>query len=247
MKIVKLLLLFILIVGNCFSQRNTYINSETKNKIERWRISLAGGAGYMTAGSKGSENTLISIGVPKQMAVDFYKKYRLGWQGNADVHYLFNQYLGAGAKYSLFSSSGDIKYITHSGDRDHVLYGDFEEISYVNYVGPSFIGQTFINQSKTWKVSALISYGYASYRSEINSLEIPRLLTSDTFGGYDEIGIEHYVNKNIAIGLNIGYFFATFSRMNIEDKNDSHAIRLNKEEQKTVSRLNGSLTFRFYK
>ena len=245
MKIVNLLLLLILIAGNCFAQRNTYINTETKNKIERWRISLAGGAGYMIAGSK--ESALISMGIPKQKARDFYKRYRLGWQGNADVHYLFNSYLGAGVKYSLFSSSSDIKGITNNGDRRHVFYGDLKEAMYVNYVGPSFIGQTFINQRKTWKVSALISYGYASYRSELYSLEIPRLITSDTFGGYDEIGIEYYVSKNIAVGFNIGYLFATFSRMNIEDKNDYHAIRLTKEERETVSRLNGSLTFRIYK
>ena len=89
MKIIKLLLLFIFIAGNCFAQRNTdNINSyrrsnndiefETKNKVERWRISIAGGPGYIFSSSEDAENEFIAIGNDRQKVKDFYKNYKLG-------------------------------------------------------------------------------------------------------------------------------------------------------------------------
>ena len=260
MKIIQLSLLFLFFAGICVAQRNTYnidsyrrvnndIEFEKKDKVERIRITIAGGPGYMYASSKDAENDLISLGNDRQKVKDYYKKYKLGWQGNADIHYLFNPYMGAGVKYALFSTSEVLKNISfgnYNGDGQHLYFGDIEETLYINYVGPTFLGQTFINRNKTWKVSALISYGYTSYRMEGYVMDFPALITGNAFGGYDEVGIEYFVGRHAAIGFNISTFYSTFKKMKAKSSQGSQTIELSGKERENVSRINGSLSFRIY-
>ena len=286
MKTINLLILFLLIAGSCFAQRNSYnINSyrksdkervseknnnverrntystnsyresyddiefESYDKVERWRISIAGGPGYMFASSKDAENELIGLGNDRRKVKDFYKKYKLGWQGNADVHYLFNQHMGVGVKYALFATSStlnDISFSNYNGDGLHIFSGDIDETLYVNYVGPTFLGQIFINRDKTWKASALISYGYTSYRMESYTMDFPMLVTGSSFGVYEDIGIEYFVGRQVALGLNISTFFSTLKKFNVQNNQGSQKIELPNDERENISRISGSLSFRIY-
>jgi hypothetical protein len=257
MKTIKLLLLFICIAGNCFAQRessyyrgDTYSKSDTGRKSERFRITIAGGSGYMFAGTKDAENDLISMGANRQKVKDFYKKYRWGWQGNADIHYLFNPYIGAGLKYALFSSSETLKQVSFGNYNDDGLtmfFGDLGETIYINYAGPSFLYQNFVNRRKTWKTSALISYGYANYRAESAVMEAPLLVTGSAFGSYSEFGIEYCLSRNIAIGFNVSAFYSSFKKLRAKNNQDSQTVELSDKERNNVSRLNASLSFRIYR
>lgn len=239
--------LFILVllfcgVLECFSQIST------EKEREKWRFSLSGGPGYMYASSKDAEDNLVDAGIDRHKAESYYKDYKWGWQGNADLHYLLGPNLGIGAKYSFFSTSGKLKDVSlgnYNGDGLHNFFGDLEEQLYVNYIGPSLLGQAFVNTRKTWKATALISFGYANYRSETHILEVPALITSNNFGGYSELGMEYYLSKHIAIGVNLNYFAASFKKMNIKSNQGSQEIDYNKREN--VSRLDLSLGIRIYK
>ena len=234
---------------NSYRESNNDIEFETKNKVERWRISIAGGPGYIFSSSKDAENEFIALGNDRQKVKDYYKKYKLGWQGNADVHYLFNPYMGAGVKYALFTTSAamkDISFGNYNGDGYHIFSGDIEETLYVNYIGPTFLGQTFINRYKTWKVSALISLGYVRYRMENYTMDFPMLITGNTFGAYEEIGIEYFVGKQAALGFNISTFFSTLKKFKIENNQSSQKIELPNDERENISRISGSLSFRIY-
>ena len=236
---------------NTNSYRESYddIEYEAMDKIERWRISIAGGPGYMSASSKDAENELIALGNDKNKVKDFYKKYKLGWQGNADVHYLFNPYMGVGVKYALFTTSASLKDISfgnYNGDGLNMYLGDIEETLYINYVGPTFLGQIFINKNKTWKASALISCGYTSYRMENYTMDFPMLATGNTFGVYEELGIEYFVGKQVALGFNIGTFLSTLKKFNVQNNQGSQKLELSNDERENISRINGSLSFRIY-
>ena len=236
---------------NTNSYRESYddIEYEEMDKIERWRISIAGGPGYMFASSKDAENELIALGNDSRKVKDFYKKFKLGWQGNADVHYLFNPYLGVGVKYALFATSStlsDISFGNYNGDGLYIFSGDIEETLYVNYVGPTFLGQIFINRNKTWKASALISYGYTSYRMETYTMDFPLLITGSSFGVMEDIGIEYFVGRQVALGFNLSTFFSTLKKFNVQNNQGSQKIELPNEERENISRISGSLSFRIY-
>lgn len=218
---------------------------EAKKEHEKWRFSISGGPGYMYSSSKEAENNLVASGIDRHKAKSYYKDYKWGWQGNADLHYLLGRHIGIGAKYSFFSTSGKLKDVSlgnYNGDGLHIFFGDLKEQLYVNYIGPSILGQTFVNTRKTWKATALISLGYANYRSETHILEVPALITSNNFGGYSELGMEYYLSKHIAIGANLNYFAASFKKMNVKNNQGSQEIDLN--ERENVSRLDLSFGIR---
>ena len=255
MKRIFFVLLLICMAGNCFAQYNDYDEDEEYwedyeyAKYERWRISISGGPGYIYTSSKDAENELIASGVDKQKAKDFYKKYRWGWQGNADIHYLFNPNLGAGVKYSLFQTNsklGQIPFGNYNGDGLHNFFGDIEEKLFVNYIGPSFLWQNFINRRETWRASSLLSVGYANYRSENYIMELPVLLTSNTLGVYGELGLECYISRNVAIRANLNYILSSFKKFNIKSSQGTSSYKLSDKEKEDISRIDLSLGLSFY-
>lgn len=237
------ILLFICITGTASAQ------TERSDIRERWRLGVSGGLGHMYASSKDAENELVANGIDRQKARDFYKNYKSGWQGNADLHYLLNPYMGVGAKYALFSTSATLKQISfgnYNGDGFHEFFGNMDNQLYINYVGPSFMGQYFINRRKTWKTTALVSYGYAHYRLEERVMEFPMLATGHTFGGYSELGIEYYLGRHIAIGVNLHFFTGIFRKFELKNNQNSQTIKLSWDERENVSRTDFSFGIRFY-
>ena len=255
MKKVFFILLIICSAGNCFAQYDDYFDDEEYYedeeyvKYERWRISIAGGPGYIYSSSKDAENELIDRGIDKQKVKDSYNSYRWGWQGNADIHYLFNSHIGVGVKYSLFQTSSKLEQISfgnYNGDRLHIFFGDLEDKLYVNYVGPSFLWQNFTNRWETWKVTSLLSVGYASYRSESYVMEFPSLVTSNTLGVYGEFGLEHYLSRNVAIGVKVNYILSSFKKFKIKNSQGTSSYELPDKEEEDISRFDLSLGFSFY-
>lgn len=238
------LLLFLLCVsGNCPAQTG---QTETR---EKWRIGVAAGPGYLYASSKKAEDELVNNGIDRSKAKSYYRKYKWGWQGNTDVHYLINAYLGVGAKYAFFSSSArlnDVFWGNYNGDGLHLFWGDIKEQLYVNYVGPSVFAQAFADRNNRWKTTALVSFGYTDYRTEAYIMNVPMLMTGHTFGAYSEIGMEYHLSKYMAIGVNLTSFASAFKKLTVKTAESTQTVKLSREERENVSRLDLSFAFRVY-
>jgi len=238
-----LLLFLICATGNCLAQ------TEQTGKREKWRIGIAGGPGYMSASSKDAENALVERGIDRSDAKSYCRKYKWGWQGNADLHYLINPYMGIGAKYACFSTAtklNDISFGNYNGDGLHLFWGNMNEQLYVNYVGPSFFAQAFTNRNQTWKLTALVSLGYTNYRAEAHIMNVPMLATGHTFGQYSEIGMEYRLSKNMAAGVNLTSFVSVLSKLTFKTSQSTQTVDLSREERENVSRLDLSFAFRVY-
>jgi hypothetical protein len=238
-----------------------YINtqSEVINRVDPykvrlahpWRIGLQAGGGYLLASSANAEKALQDQGISKSQAKDYYKRLKNGFQLSGDIHYLINEELGAGLKYSFFTSSADIDFFANTGDGiNYVCMGESERI-YVNYVGPSIFTQYWIGKSKKFRLTQELSFGYVHYRDEVkfdqDLYSSDNLLaTGKTFGGTIELSCEYYPLSWLSVGANAGLFAATFKKLDVSNGYESATVDLDKNNYENMSRIDYSIGFRFH-
>ncbi|MDR0232060.1 MAG: porin family protein [Dysgonamonadaceae bacterium] len=248
-----LLSLLICYSGNSYAQDNEF--------AAKWRLNVSGGLGYLTSAEK---NTVTATGfgetidkIVKEMSNDL----KNGIQGGADIHYLINKNVGLGIKYSFFTANGNLeKHLNVSGTSGFSnLALETKATDYVHFVGPSVHIRSFIGDSP-FAYSLTLSGGYAHYRGELNldgyfydgySMYPPKdfpfrtLSKGNTFGAFGGLGIEYLLNKNIALGFDIGYYYLSFNEVKVKTSKKETEEFVDKGDN-NYSRLDFSLGLKIY-
>ena len=218
---------------------------------ERWRFNVQGGIGYMLESTADSENELTRMGVNSQTAKDLCKNLNWGYSYSSDIHYLFNHWGGVGIKYLGFYSAADADITINIFDGINYLYTNMEKRIYINFVGPSFFTQQWLDQSNTFKFTSTLAFGYAHYRDEeeydhpsINNY----LTTGSTFGGNVSASFEYFPLSWLSVGATVGYFGAWFGKITASDGNNKQTIKLKDYDLDRIntSHLNVLFGVKFY-
>ena len=149
---------------------------QSTEPVLRWRVGIQGGGGYLLS-SSGLEKMMQAAGVPQPKISDYMKHLQSGMFFGADVHYMITDFLGAGLKYSLFTTSAKLEYILglgtdyfipgYSGYTIPTFYSMSEKDKiYVNFIGPSVLFQQRMGAKRQFGFTGELSIGYARYREE---------------------------------------------------------------------------------
>ena len=230
---------------------NQTVKQTLAKPLQYWRFGVQGGIGYMLESTADSENELTSIGVNSQTAKDLCKNLNWGYSYSADVHYLFNHWGGIGIRYSGFYSAADADITINIFDGINYLYTNMEKRVYINFVGPSFFTQYWLDQSNTFKFTSSIALGYAHYRDE-EEYDYPSinnyLATGSTFGGNVNASFEYFPLSWLSVGVTGGYYGAWFGKITASDGNNKQTIKLKDYnlDKINTSHLNLFLGVKFY-
>lgn len=228
-----------------FAFLSNLVAQEKKQQIHRWKFGINAGAGYYTPSNKDAKRSLEESGVNKKTADSFYNK--LKWAATFDVHayYLFNSNMGAGIRYNFARSSAKESDI-HISNSFYNLIVDIEDRVYVNYVGPSFYFQKWIDSSNKWLLNGSITLGYVHYREESEVMYSTLLATAHSIGSSVNIGVEYFFNKSWSVGLDYSFFGSTLNRVKIDDGYQSESIKLKGDDKINLSRMNLMAGIRFH-
>ena len=236
-------------------------NAQVENK---WRINLSGGMGYRTTNTSEDEEKLTDMGFSEQSVNSCYNDLKWGLQGNGDIHYLFHPNFGVGIKYAFFYVDGKFDETSSlilpsiSGYGPIHLY--MAEKDYLNYVGPSLHIRSFLEKS-IFAISATLSAGYSHYRSnneesvgtEFGSNKQQFIIKGNSFGMYGSAGLEYFLNKRIALGLDLGYFYSSLNDISLTTEVDNNTTVSKKVKltdingkKENLSRLDFSLGIKIY-
>jgi hypothetical protein len=234
-----------------------------QNSDAKFRFNLSGGMAYDVTGSSGDEKSMIDFGFDPQKVKDATNDFRLGLQGNADIHYLFNEYFGIGAKYSFYINGVELSKSVNIPAASGYEGGDMKitERDYVNYIGPSLHFRSLL-RNPAFAVSATLSGGYTYFRGEmkyINANPFPGFIYSQTipviaykgkFGTYNGVGLEYFFKEKLAIGFDLNYLYTSFDRMHFKSYFfNSHTpvdLDLKLDEAAVISRFDFSIGIKVY-
>jgi hypothetical protein len=220
--------------------------------FRHWRAGVQSGGSYLLDSSADSEKGMQEMGMSNKEAKDYYKHFKRGMHVGGDVHYLFNEYVGVGVKYSLFHTAASSDFAFNIGDGINYVCMGIEERAYVNYVGPSVISEQWLDKAHTFKLTEEFSGGYATYRGEEKFDQrqyVPSgnlLAEGNSWGGNLEVSFEYYPLSWLSVSANAGLFYTTFKKLEITDGENSATMKLDKKDYADYSRMDYSIGVRFH-
>ena len=231
----------------------------------RWSIGIQAGGASLLASTAEAEKDMIDMGIPKSQAVDYNKKLKQGWSMNGDIHYMFSDHFGLGAKYSLFTSSvqKDLTIAVNSMLPEYACMG-INERMYIHYAGLSMLFRQWLDDNRKFNLSGTLSAGYVHYRDEMRMdpnqytfLYYPNiygmpvaiyniLAESKTWGANAGLSVDYFPKSWLSVGVSAGFMYARLTKLDISTKETIQTIKLDKKEYEYLTRLDYSLGIRFY-
>ncbi|SFE65703.1 porin family protein [Sunxiuqinia elliptica] len=219
-----------------------FIQSDWK----KWRLSVSGGIAYQLGTTDDSRKDMQEQGLTQAQIDDYHDQFMLGWQSSASIHRMVNPTVGVGLQYRLMYSDADLRITLDPQDGNHLYHGQMTERMYINYVGASVLSQQSLTINKKLQLSALISAGVAFYRDEAEILEGNLLFTGEALALTTELGLEYFVTPKISIGLSANLFASKLNKVKMDNGYTSDTIKLDEDEQQSISALDLSTGLRFY-
>ena len=189
-------------------------------------------------------------------------KIENGYQLNANIHYLFNPYMGAGLQYSFFTSGykGDVltevnpTYPTYS-------YAYQRDRQYINYGGLSVLFQQSVGAKKKIQLSETLSTGVLFYRYEYQyyralpyssgySIDMVNgLVEGVTLGASLGLSAGYHLTPKLMIGAGADFLFGMTKKVHVQSKGynedyiseDDYTLNI----PLNMSRINYSLVLRY--
>lgn len=214
----------------------------TEWHVPKMRIAASGGLGYLTA----SGQTDIRMIVNQRDIDKANNELRLAKQFHGDVQYLFDSGWGIGVKYLFQKTSTELNnVIVDIFDGYHYLVTDLWEKDYINFVGPSLYGQLPLGVDDKFRLTSLVSVGYAWWRGESFLLQ-NTLIKSGNVGANAEIGMDYLFHPNFGIGVNLGCLLSYFDKISISNGLNSQSTTLDKDSRFNASNIYLSAGIRYY-
>ena len=227
------------------------ISTEKKEawKTERenlLRLSINMGSGLLVGNTEKSIEDMQNQGVPKEDAEKYVNDLIIGYTGKFTLHYQLTEYYGLGLLYNGFYSDAKILTRMDYNDNYNWIYGEVGEITYVNFVGPSFITNYKFGRNKSFSIHSSYTIGPVFYRDEIEMMRQQSLLTGVALGQNLDIGLEYFITPRWALSLDASLFSSKLGKMTVETVNSKEKIDLEKEDNNNLSRFDISFGVIFY-
>ena len=239
------------------------IDKRALKPSSRWIIGIYPGRGSLLESTTDDEKSMIDMGIPKSQAVDYNKQLKHGWSINGDIHYMFSDYFGLGAKYSLFTSSvqKDLTIAVTSIFPEYLCMG-MKENQYIHYAGPSVIFRQWLDENHKFQLTETLSAGYVHYRDETRMdhnqytfiyqnmygpVALYNILAeSNTWGAHVGFSADYYPVPWLSVGVNAGFMYARLTKADMSTKEMTETVEFDKKDYTYLTRIDYSLGIRFY-
>jgi opacity protein-like surface antigen len=161
------------------------------------------------------------------------------------------------------------------GENEKISQSFAFDKDYINYIGPSLHLRSFLGNPKI-TISFTASGGYTHVKSDSEFIRIiinnyyrdpdpgyvvfrqeedegmwlyeslPIHMTANAFGLDTGIGLEYSINKQIAIGIDAGYFYSSLNKVKIKGINKGINLKDLTVKGRNLSRLDFSLGIKIY-
>lgn len=202
---------------------------------QHFRLALNGGFSYETA--------KVSDKVPAEFE-DYIKQLKSGYHLGGDFTYYFNEFLGAGVRYSVFKTKNSLENIYLEDSYGNRTYGRLSDDLTISFIGPSFSSRFINRKNNSFLMS--VSLGYMDYKN--NGFVINRYkMTGNTAGFAMDIGYDIRMSENLALGFQLSLLSGFLVKYDWQDATQKQTVNLEKGEYESLNRIDFSIGLRFNK
>lgn len=226
---------------NLFNNQNK-VTTQRAKPSNRLVLTLGGGFSYMP-------RFLDNISNSDEQSSN-YDKLKNGPHINTGIHYLISNQIGLGIEHSFFTSK-------FKGDNYEQISSSVYLVSsekhkqYVNFIGPSFMLQTKLDEKEKFTFRATLALGVSYIRIE-NRYSVPApsitgydqfitntLMKGNNFGAKAGISVDYQLLDRLSLGLGTSFIYTTLSKADVDIK-DNRGNYLSFNSQKLDNKLDFS-------
>ncbi len=249
----SVILLLILPASLLFAQNSAYSPGTYGNSpvaadaiLSRFRLEVNGGTGTLTGSTKEAKKTLVSLGVTRSQADKYYGHLVSNSAFGISAGYFISPRYALGIDYQFYHNHAGFTGDFDVQDGYSMYYGKYSESIYTNYAGISVLYKRCFGLSEKWFYTMNWSLGMVFYRDESNIINIPALVTGNTFATSASIGAEYFVGKRVSLGARVSVFAGSLRKVTINDGNSTQKVTLEKGSYEDLSRINALLSCNIY-
>ncbi|MDR0713894.1 MAG: hypothetical protein LBF89_06525 [Bacteroidales bacterium] len=226
---------------------------QTITKRKLFRVGVEGGYGHLLSSFSDIRNNL--PGVTSGNMDRYLRGMKNGIHLGASFHFLFNEHIGIGVKYSFFSSGAELTQpvlISTILPLYDVLHQ--KERFYFNYIAPSLFLRQWLDRNRRFALNESVSLGGVFFRNEArgdsrSAAYSNYLLKSKRLAADLEVSLEYYLLPELSVSANIGAFYARIKNPEIRYVDSNNELQVQTSENAAsmdMSRLNFSAGLHFY-
>ncbi|MDR1202928.1 MAG: hypothetical protein LBL58_15040 [Tannerellaceae bacterium] len=169
---------------------------------------------------------------------DYLQELKSGFYYDAGLSYYFNEYLGAGLRYS--------EHLSSNSDDGSIGYGSMSDRIRINFIGPVFSTRLF-NRTKKNCLLLDLGMGYLGYHDKALIASEKLTLKGGTAGFYWNIGYDIGISQNLALGLQLSLISGFLFEYKRSNGTYTEVIKLDKDTRENLSQIALSVGLRFSK
>jgi len=215
---------------------NSTLNDDliNSNDFSRLRVGMNFGGAYRTV--KLSDEMQI-------LEKDYIDGLMLGYSFNGDLYYFITEQRGIGIKAGIFRAANSIDQITVRMDDGTLIDGKMSDDITITYIGPSYSLRLVHGKNDNY---FLLNFGvgYVDYKN--NAILIDDFsIISGTLGINWDVGYDWKINKYMALGLQLSYFYGELTDYYVKKDGNTQHIEYEDGMYESLQRLDFSVGLRF--
>lgn len=213
--------------------------SYIKISYSHWRFALNGGYAYNLGKDAQTFDTRIET---------YNNQIRSGLNLGAEINYfVVNGQIGLGINYENVSSQNSLSGVTYSSMGQIFSNNHLSDNLNIQYIGPMYTCISRQIKKNGVKDALIINVGMGnlSYTdTKIVDLQNYKI-TGSTLGTYYSIGYDHFISKNMALGIQLSYIRGLMSNYNLFDGNATTHVQLDNDSYQSLSHVSLTVGLRF--
>ncbi len=172
---------------------------------------------------------------------DYVNELKSGSNFSMDVCCFVSYYYGVGLVYSNFSTSGFIDgiYAVDITTGRELGPGRIEDNITVSFIGPAFFERKALIPQKLLLISN-IAIGRISYVNDGTIITEPVTIKGNTIGFSGAIGLDFFIAKDFAIGIDFSYLIGKIGKYKINNQT------VDLEEDESMNRWDFNIGLKYY-
>lgn len=205
----------------------------------RWRFAIDGGYSYGLGKDVPTYDSRIQT---------YNNQMRSGLNFGAEINYfIFNGQMGIGINYENITSQNSLSGVTYSGGGQIFSTNNLSDNLNIQYVGPMYTSIARQIKHNQVKNAFIINIGMGSLTyTDSKRIDLMNYkITGSALGTFYSIGYDHYISKNMALGIKLSYITGLLSNYNQFDGHSTTHIQLDNNNQQSLNHVSLTVGLRF--
>jgi len=225
---------------NIVHQRSQkFKESYIKIPYSHWRFAINGGYAYNLGKDVPTFDTRIQT---------YNNRMRSNLNFGAEINYfVVNGQMGIGINYENVSSQNSLSGVTYSSSGQIFTNNNLSDNLNIQYIGPMYTGITRQIKRNGVKDAFILNVGMGNlFYSDTKIVDLKDYkITGSTLGTFYSIGYDHFVSKNMALGIQLSLITGLLSNYDRFDGTSTTHVQLDNSNYQSLTHVSLTVGLRF--